>query len=63
LVGTGFSGIWCIAAYGFLVSPGLIKAVTLDDKTGTTTGWVVAAPWRLGKALAMRINLVSPARG
>src|SRR3569833_3537936 len=22
--------------------PGFIKAVTLDDKTGTTTGWVVA---------------------
>ena len=22
--------------------PGFIKAVTIDDKTGTTTGWVVA---------------------
>ncbi len=24
--------------------PGFIKAVTLDDKTGTTTGWAVAVP-------------------
>jgi isoquinoline 1-oxidoreductase subunit beta len=30
--------------------PGFIKAVTLDDKTGTTTGWVVAVANTYGNA-------------
>ena len=34
--------------------PGFIKAVTLDDKTGSTTGWVVAVANTYANARARR---------